>query len=591
MMKRALLLVVAIAGSIRAQSLPNIPRATVGGTGGLNDSALVLVSDSAHRTRAASLAQMRKGLSLKGFDSLFTTSLRLTGATVTGSATWGGLQTFASAQRVDSATGAARASALVGSPAITVSSCTGCGGGGATVSDTIKNVTFDSVRTLRLRADTIRSRAGASQRLVLQTTTSGSALTTALRFNEVQQSLFADGSAARPGISMSSDSTMGLYKSATNILSIGLEGAARVDFPSGSVSSSVIRPTTNGTRDIGETGKEFRYVLGQYFDVGNSATITDATSPNFTFNADLNTGMYRPGADTLGFSTGGAHSLGIRGGASPTIFGGAGNMTIQAGTGNSRTLTLQSTTSAGTATTAMRFNEVQQSLVVNGAAAKPSVAFASDTANGMYRIASNKVGFATQGAETLTITGGSSSVIGGNSTLTIMGSANGGVSGTLTLQTTNNAGTTTTFASGSGDTLTIAGHAKGAGNLTAASGTPGSICYVTANGEITKNAATSCVVSSIRFKNNVAPLSLDSATNIVSRLTPVTYTMKDGGRPSLHVIAEQADSISRRLSFYDAEGRINSVDDGAILSALLRVVQDQQRQLDSIKAAPHRRKP
>src|SRR4051812_34936920 len=122
------LLFLALPLSLSAQTLPSLPRSVTGA--GLNDSALTLVSDSARRTRAASLAQFRKALSLKAFDSLITAgTLRLTGATGAGAPTWSNLQSFAVGQRVDSATGAARASGLVGSPAITVSSCSGCGGG------------------------------------------------------------------------------------------------------------------------------------------------------------------------------------------------------------------------------------------------------------------------------------------------------------------------------------------------------------------------------------------------------------------------------------------------------------------------------
>src|SRR5689334_7410658 len=44
-------------------------------TTGLNDSALVVVSDSARRTRAATTAQIRKALAVKAFDSLSVTGL------------------------------------------------------------------------------------------------------------------------------------------------------------------------------------------------------------------------------------------------------------------------------------------------------------------------------------------------------------------------------------------------------------------------------------------------------------------------------------------------------------------------------------
>jgi hypothetical protein len=63
--------------------------------------------------------------------------------------------------------------------------------------------------------------------------------------------------------------------------------------------------------------------------------------------------------------TGTTPTLTLTGSGAATLTGGAGNMTITAGTGNSRTLTLQTTTSGGTATNAVVFGATQ-SATFNG---------------------------------------------------------------------------------------------------------------------------------------------------------------------------------------------------------------------------------
>lgn len=67
-----------------------------------------------------------------------------------------------------------------------------------------------------------------------------------------------------------------------------------------------------------------------------------------------------PSSGTTAFNTAGAQSLVLSGGAAVVMTGGAGNMKIVAGTGASRTLTFQTTTSGSTATDAITINNVQQ---------------------------------------------------------------------------------------------------------------------------------------------------------------------------------------------------------------------------------------
>jgi hypothetical protein len=103
------------------------------------------------------------------------------------------------------------------------------------------------------------------------------------------------------------------------------------------------------------------------------------------------------------------------------ITGGASSMTITAGTGNSRTLALQSTTSGGTATTFLTGDASQNTTLA---------------------------GNLTLGASTSTITGAA-----GNMTI-VAGTGN---SRTLALQSTTSGGTATTFLTGNADQSTTFG--------------------------------------------------------------------------------------------------------------------------------------
>lgn len=87
-MKRLALLCLFVPTLLHGQvKLSTLTRST--SVTGMNDSALTLVTDSATRTRAATIAQLRKSLSVFAFDSLLTAgNLNLTGARVTGTPTW-----------------------------------------------------------------------------------------------------------------------------------------------------------------------------------------------------------------------------------------------------------------------------------------------------------------------------------------------------------------------------------------------------------------------------------------------------------------------------------------------------------------------
>jgi hypothetical protein len=100
---------------------------------------------------------------------------------------------------------------------------------------------------------------------------------------------------------------------------------------------------------------------GTAFVTGKASIVADATE---TWGTGATGTRWAINTTPTGSATT-ANTLFIAGGANATITGGAGNMTITAGTGNSRTLTLQTTTSGGTATNAVVFGATQ-SATFNG---------------------------------------------------------------------------------------------------------------------------------------------------------------------------------------------------------------------------------
>ena len=329
-----------------------------------------------------------------------------------------------------------------------------------------------------------------------------------------------------------------------------------------------------------------------FFSLANG----NAAFPAYSWNSsaagnDANTGFYRFGEDTIGISTGGAHSLRISGGATATIAGGAGNMTLLGGTGASRTLTLQTTTSGSAAkntlvlgadSSATFLGQIKSALSNN----TTLLATTSAATTGYVQLTdfSNTSGRFVAGLEGSvggTVTTGSTAyaaLLGNINNVPVELFANNTVrvSVSATSTTINNRTIVT------GDTIRSTSKVRFTG-LTAASGSPNSVCQDATTKELLENAASSCVVSSLRYKENIRPLTLVTASKIVAQLRPVTYNYKRRGRMAIGLIAEQVDTVDTRLVSRDGQGRANSVNYEQVTIALLTVVQQQQLVLDSLR--------
>lgn len=67
------------------------------------------------------------------------------------------------------------------------------------------------------------------------------------------------------------------------------------------------------------------------------------------------------------------------------------------------------------------------------------------------------------------------------------------------------------------------------------------------------------------------------------RFRPASFEYKDGGRKALGFIADSMAAIDRRLASYTAKGEVNSIDLNGIVALLTATVQQQQKQIDSLR--------
>lgn len=335
-------------------------------------------------------------------------TLTLTGATVAGAPTWSSVQSFAATQRVDSSTGAARASALVGSPAITVSSCTGCSG--ALTAADIGTGTFPSGTYGWTGATTLTGGAGNmviaagtgnSRTMTLRSTTSaGTAKNTMILGTDSSVALLgrikAWGTVSEPAYALPSGTgtfNNGFYAPSpgSDSVSLSLNGSSRFIWTSNTMAaptgSLTLTGSTTGAVLLGE-GNNAWVTIGLIS--GNRQALFNiqgaASAPVLAIGA-TNLGFYKSSTDTLITSIAGVRGLSFSGGANSSLIGGAGNMTIQAGSGNNRFVTLGGTSSAGSYNGMWRVSGVQAS-GYDGSVTAPGIAFFNDSSSGWARLGS-----------------------------------------------------------------------------------------------------------------------------------------------------------------------------------------------------------
>jgi hypothetical protein len=557
--KLALLLFPAM---LNAQSLRQMTRST--STTGLNDSALTLISDSAATTKAGSVAQLRKALATKSWDSLLVAT-RLIGT----DSTW----------TIGKAAGLQRPKQIwVVDTVFAKKFCTGVGtciggvtypllaSGGTVSAPDYSWASSTGLGFYRFGADTLGLATGGVQSLRISG--GNSPKITGSASNNTNLSILA-GSA-------NSNSIIFLATSSTGVAGTKL-----------SIKTANITPTV------------------PIWSANGSAAL-----PSIAFGNDSASGFYNFGAqDTIGISTGGVKSLDISSGASVKIRGGAGNMTIQCGTGVSRTCTFATTTSGSTATNALTINDVQQMVAQqDGSVSVPQWTFAANNGTGMFVTTSNgALGLGVGGSLAFWSDAAVDSMPVRVSTTGIVVATNG--SAAAPSFTTQGSKTTGFYRFGV-DTIGITTAGTSRYRMSAASigvtsdnvrslgdtafrfttawlnpateGSSQNALCITAGGQIQQNGTTTCLVSSARYKTDIKDLPLDRALNIVMGLKVKTYTEKMTGRKGINVIAEQADSVDHILAARDKKGIIQAVNEEMIVTSMLLILQKQETRLNKM---------
>lgn len=220
----------------------------------------------------------------------------------------------------------------------------------------------------------------------------------------VGQLLAPNGSAAAPGISFGLDANTGIYRVASDYMGFVANGAfsyavrytgaiAQICAADGTAATpiytfdadtdtGIYRGAANSVGFVANGTLQFYYdtasIISRQQNWGINGT---AALPTYTFESDIDTGMYRHSANTIGFSNAGVLSAFIFGNGT---VGGIG--------------------------------------VLDGDQANPAVTFISDTDTGLYRISANALGF-TEGGTGYRI--GFRNVPRSTTTTTIAGSDNG----------------------------------------------------------------------------------------------------------------------------------------------------------------------
>ncbi len=281
-------------------------------------------------------------------------------------------------------------------------------------------------------AETVAITTSGTKKLLVSTT----AVTSTLPI------LTGDGNGATPAYAFSSDASNGMYLAAADDVGISAGGTGRLRVSTTAVTSTlpIVIPvgsstapslafsgdTDNGIYRVGANIIGFASNSGSNVATFGAGGFTSSsvfigptgsvTAPTYTFTGDADTGMYRTGADSIGFTTAGSASARLTIDTSkvtstlPVVvpLGSASAASLQfAGDPNtgifsdapdvlsfcSASVPYMTMTGGTIATT------VQLTAPAAGGAATPVYTFTGDTDTGIYRATSNTVGIAAGGVE------------------------------------------------------------------------------------------------------------------------------------------------------------------------------------------------
>lgn len=135
-------------------------------------------------------------------------------------------------------------------------------------------------------------------------------------------------------------------------------------------------------------------------------------------------------------------------------------------------------------------------------------------------------------------------------------------------------------------TLSVDGTTALNGLTSATGGTNNDVCIVSATKELVEETTGVCVVSSRRFKHDIETLNI-SALDVVNSLRSVSFSpneedVADYKDTHYGLIAEEVATIDPHLVRYSVDGLPRTLDDFALISVLVKAIQEQQEQIDGM---------
>ena len=118
--------------------------------------------------------------------------------------------------------------------------------------------------------------------------------------------------------------------------------------------------------------------------------------------------------------------------------------------------------------------------------------------------------------------------------------------------------------------------------LTNAPATASSICIDATTNEIYDNAASSCLVSARRYKHDI--IDQGSAMSTVMSLRPRLYKANSDNTEHYGFIAEEVEEVDKRFVDYNKDGTTQSVRYQEMVSLLTKGMQEQQKEIEMLKA-------
>lgn len=251
----------------------------------------------------------------------------------------------------------------------------------------------------------------------------------------------------------------------------------------------------------------------------------------------------------------------VSGTGAMAITGGAGNMTITSGTGNSRTLTLRTTDSGGTAQNAITIGATQISTFL-GSVVMPSLTITGvwiQNASNMRAASGQYWGFSSASD---------------NSAISDVTLSRGGA-GVL------NIGTGTTTSNG----------ALAAASETLSGATPVTLSnagFTTCTALTTSSNVLTCTVSDRRVKQNFSPFS--HGLDFIRKIQPQTYSFKkdtayyDNDRTRLGLVAQEVDAAGLHDAVIPIGNGLLQIDYPAVTAAAIQAIKELDAKVARLEA-------